>query len=99
MRYELAAPTWGPEEFAAIDRVVARGRFTMGDEVAAFEREFADYFGSKYGVMVNSRSSANLVAVAALFYKPERPLQRCYAAIVPAVLSATSCHPLQQHRL
>src|SRR5881392_2174231 len=99
MRYELAAPTWGPEEFAAIDRVVARGRFTMGDEVAAFEREFADYFGSKYGVMVNSGSSANLVAVAALFYKSERPLQRGDEVIVPAISWATTFHPLQQYGL
>src|SRR5712671_2904993 len=99
MRYELAAPTWGPEEFAAIDRVVAHGRFTMGDEVAAFEREFADYFGSKYGVMVNSGSSANLVAVAALFYKSERPLQRGDEVIVPAISWATTYHPLQQYGL
>src|SRR5712671_1039517 len=99
MRYELAAPTWGPEEFAAIDRVVAHGRFTMGDEVAAFEREFADYFGSKYGVMVNSGSSANLVAVAALFYKKDRPLQRGDEVIVPAISWATTYHPLQQYGL
>src|SRR6266576_5745295 len=99
MRYELAAPTWGPEEFAAIDCVVSHGRFTMGDEVAAFEREFADYFGSKYGVMVNSGSSANLVAVAALFYKSERPLQRGDEVIVPAVSWATTYHPLQQYGL
>src|SRR5438105_9777588 len=99
MRYELAAPTWGPEEFAAIDRVVAHGRFTMGDEVAAFEREFADYFGSKYGVMVNSGSSANLVAVAALFYRSKRPLQRGDEVIVPAISWATTFHPLQQYGL
>jgi CDP-4-dehydro-6-deoxyglucose reductase, E1 len=99
MFYDLAATTWGSEEIAAIDRVVASGRFTMGEQVAAFEREFADYFGVKHGVMVNSGSSANLIAVAALAYKKERPLQRGDEVIVPAISWATTYHPLQQYGL
>jgi len=99
MFYELAATTWGSEEIAAIDRVVASGRFTMGEQVAAFEREFADYFGVKHGIMVNSGSSANLIAVAALAYKKERPLQRGDEVIVPAISWATTYHPLQQYGL
>ncbi|MCG5238561.1 DegT/DnrJ/EryC1/StrS family aminotransferase [Azospirillum doebereinerae] len=99
MFYELAASTWGPEEIAAIERVVASGRFTMGEQVAAFEREFADYFGVRHGIMVNSGSSANLVAVAALAYKAERPLQRGDEVIVPAISWATTYHPLQQYGL
>lgn len=99
MFYELAASTWGPEEIAAIDRVVASGRFTMGEQVAAFEREFADYFGVRHGIMVNSGSSANLVAVAALAYKAERPIQRGDEVIVPAISWATTYHPLQQYGL
>ncbi len=99
MFYELAASTWGPEELAAIDRVVASGRFTMGEQVATFEREFADYFGAGHGIMVNSGSSANLVAVAALAYRKERPLQRGDEVIVPAISWATTYHPLQQYGL
>jgi len=41
-------------------------RFTQGDQVSAFEREFAFWLGSKYAVMVNSGSSANLITMAAL---------------------------------
>ena len=99
MRYELAASTWGEEEIAAINRVVAGGRFTMGPEVVEFEREFAAYFGARYAVMVNSGSSANLIAVAALFYKKERPLVRGDEVIVPAVSWSTTYHPLQQYGL
>ncbi|MBV8889165.1 MAG: DegT/DnrJ/EryC1/StrS family aminotransferase [Alphaproteobacteria bacterium] len=99
MKYQLAASTWGEEEIAAINRVIARDRFTMSDEVAQFEREFADYFGMKHAVMVNSGSSANLIAVAALFYKSERPLQRGDEVIVPAVSWSTTYHPLQQYGL
>jgi len=95
--YELAESTWGQEEFDALQRVIASGRFTMGPEVAAFEQEFADYFGMRYGVMVNSGSSANLVSTAALFYKRDRPLQRGDEAIVPAISWCTTYHPLQQY--
>ena len=41
MFYELAVSTWGPEEIAAIQRVIASDRFTMGPHVAAFEEAFA----------------------------------------------------------
>jgi CDP-6-deoxy-D-xylo-4-hexulose-3-dehydrase len=99
MFYELAVETWGPEEHAAIQRVVASGRFTMGPNVAAFEEAFARYHNSRYAVMVNSGSSANLIAVAALFYKKDRPLQRGDEVIVPAISWATTYHPLQQYGL
>jgi CDP-4-dehydro-6-deoxyglucose reductase, E1 len=99
MFYELAANTWGAEELAAIERVIASNRFTIGPHVAAFEQAFADYHGRKYAVMVNSGSSANLLCVAALFYKKDRPLQRGDEVIVPAISWATTYHPLQQYGL
>jgi len=99
MFYELSASTWGTEELEVMRRTMERGRFTMSEEVAAFEQEFAAYFGMQYGVMVNSGSSANLVAVAALFYKKDRPLQRGDEVIVPAISWSTTFHPLQQYGL
>lgn len=99
MFYELSAPSWGDEEIAAINRVVASGRFTMGPEVAAFESEFAAYFGQRHAVMTNSGSSANLLAVGALFYKRESPIQRGDEVIVPALSWSTTYHPLQQYGL
>jgi CDP-6-deoxy-D-xylo-4-hexulose-3-dehydrase len=99
MYYELSASTWGPEEVEAIRRTVELGRFTMGEQVATFEKEFAAYFGMKHGVMVNSGSSANLIAVAALFYKKDRPLKRGDEVIVPAISWSTTYHPLQQYGL
>ena len=99
MFYELAVSTWGAEELAAIQRVIASDRFTIGPHVAAFEEAFAAYHNQKYAVMVNSGSSANLLAVAALFYKKDRPLQRGDEVIVPAISWATTYHPLQQYGL
>ncbi|MBI1776492.1 MAG: DegT/DnrJ/EryC1/StrS family aminotransferase [Proteobacteria bacterium] len=99
MFYELATPTWGQEEIEAINRVIASGQFTMGPNVRAFEEAFAAYFGAKHAVMVNSGSSANLVAVAAFFHKKDRPLQRGDEVIVPAISWSTTYHPLQQYGL
>jgi CDP-6-deoxy-D-xylo-4-hexulose-3-dehydrase len=83
----------GHEERAAIDRVMASGRYTMGAEVEAFEDELGAYLGRRHAVMVNSGSSANLVAVAAL-----RALNPSVGmAQVPAVAWATTYAPLAQH--
>jgi CDP-6-deoxy-D-xylo-4-hexulose-3-dehydrase len=99
MFYELAAPTWGPEEFSAAKGVIDSTYTTMGAHVKAFEAEFAAYHGQKHGIMVNSGSSANLVAVAAFCFKNDRPLQRGDEVIVPVVSWATTYHPLQQYGL
>jgi len=99
MFYELAASTWGEEERNAILDVLDSGRVTMGGRVAAFEEAFARYHGRRYAVMVNSGSSANLVAIAALCHKKDRPLQRGDEVIVPAISWATTYHPLLQYGL
>ncbi|MBT3305219.1 MAG: DegT/DnrJ/EryC1/StrS family aminotransferase [Alphaproteobacteria bacterium] len=99
MFWELAADTWGAEERAAIERVMDSGRYTIGPEVEAFERAFAEYHGCRHAVMVNSGSSANLVAVASLFHTRKNPLQRGDEVIVPAISWATTFHPLQQYGL
>jgi CDP-6-deoxy-D-xylo-4-hexulose-3-dehydrase len=99
MTYELSSTSWGQEELDAMQRVLRSGRFTMGEQVRLFENAFAARFGTKHAVMVNSGSSANLVGVAALFYRSQRPLQRGDEVIVPAISWATTFHPLQQYGL
>lgn len=99
MFYELATPTWGPEEVSAAKAVIDSTFTTMGSQVRAFEAEFAQYHGRKHGIMVNSGSSANLIAVAAFCFKQDRPLQRGDEVIVPVVSWATTYHPLQQYGL
>jgi CDP-6-deoxy-D-xylo-4-hexulose-3-dehydrase len=96
MSLPLATDSWGPEEYDAIDRVVASRRFTYGPEVAAFEREFADQFGSRHAVMVNSGSSANLLALAALIYSANHALNPGDAVLVPAVSWSTTYFPVHQ---
>jgi len=97
--FPLATSSWDDAEYAAIQRTVDSGRFTMGPQVAAFERAFADLFGAGYGVMVNSGSSANLLAVAAAVLDPRIDLNRGDEVLVPAVSWATTYYPLAQYGL
>ncbi len=99
--HPLATSTWDEAELAAIQRVIASDRYTMGDHVAEFERQFAAHIGSKYAVMVNSGSSANLIMVAALHYSsnPKLKLNRGDEVIVPAVSWSTTYYPLYQYGL
>lgn len=99
MSYPLATSSWDAAEFAAMERVIRSGQFSMGAEVAAFEREFAQWLGSRYCVMVNSGSSANLLMIAALRYHPEHALKPGDEVIVPAVSWSTTYSPLYQYGL
>ena len=100
-KYPLATATWDQAEYDAIQRVIASGMFTMGREVQAFEKRFAEYTGSTHCVMVNSGSSANLLMVAALRYSknPAFQIQPGDEVIVPAVSWSTTYYPLHQYGL
>jgi CDP-6-deoxy-D-xylo-4-hexulose-3-dehydrase len=100
-KFPLATATWGQEEQDAMQRVIASGMYTMGANVQAFERDFAQYVGSKHCVMVNSGSSAVLLMVAALFYtkNAKQKMQRGDEVIVPAVSWSTTYYPLYQYGL
>ena len=94
--YPLATDTWDDEEYKAINRVIESNRFTIGPEVEKFEEEFAKYFGSKYAVMVNSGSSANLIAISSLILSDKYDLNEGDEVIVPAVSWATTYSVLHQ---
>jgi CDP-6-deoxy-D-xylo-4-hexulose-3-dehydrase len=97
--YDLASSSWGPEEIAAMRRVIESGRFTMGEHVERFEEAFRAKFGVRHALMVGSGSAANLVGIAALSYVRNRPLKRGDEVIVPAISWATTYYPLQQYGL
>lgn len=99
VNFPLATKTWDQAEYDAIQRVIDKDIFSMAEEVSSFESDFAKFFGKRYAVMVNSGSSANLLMVAALFYKKHRPLKAGDEVIVPAVSWSTTYMPLQQYNL
>lgn len=75
-------------------------KFTMGEQVSAFETMFAEYVGTKHAVMVNSGSSANLLALAALTnHKCNSRLQPGDEVLVPALCWSTSVFPIIQCNL
>jgi CDP-6-deoxy-D-xylo-4-hexulose-3-dehydrase len=95
--YKLADDTWDQKEFDAIQEVIISRRFTMGAKVKEFENQFAKFVGSKYAVMSNSGSSANLLAIAALIYSNK--LKPGDEVIVPAVSWSTTYYPVSQYGL
>ncbi|WP_413578497.1 DegT/DnrJ/EryC1/StrS family aminotransferase [Bdellovibrio sp. HCB290] len=99
MFYPLATSSWDNLEVEAIHKVIATGMYTMGKHVAKYEEEFAKFLGSNHCVMVSSGSTANLLMVAALFYRKENPLKRGDEVIVPAVSWSTTYFPLAQYGL
>lgn len=94
MKFPLCDNPWGTEEIDAINSVIDSGMYTMGKNVAAYEKKFAEHFGAKYAVMVSSGSTANLLAIAALVYSGR--VARGSEVIVPAVSWSTTYAPLEQ---
>jgi len=50
----------------AVARVTSSGLYLLGDELAAFEREFADYVGVRYCIGVGSGLDALHFALCAI---------------------------------
>lgn len=99
-RVRFHEPTHGPEEIWAAVRCLLTGQVSIGDAVRRFEEEFAARFGFDHAVMVNSGSSANLLAVAALCNpKVLDGLHPGNEVIVPALCGPTTVWPLIQHGL
>ncbi len=99
INYPLASDSWNEKEFLAIQEVIDSRMFSMGPRVAAYEKQFAEFFGSRYALMVSSGSAANLLMIAALFYTKNPKLRPGDEVVVPAVSWSTTYFPLQQYGL
>jgi len=64
----------------------------MGSEVKEFEKRFSQYIGTKYGVAVNSGTSANMIALNVLLETGE--LKKGDEVIVPAATFASVVSPI-----
>lgn len=98
--FPLAMNPFGEEEILAMTEVLLTGRLTLGTEVEKAEKKFAEIVGVKYAIMVNSGSSANLLAVSAIANKLRSV--HCHPGdhvLVPAVCWSTSVFPLIQNGL
>ncbi len=77
------------EIFAALKSLLS-GWFGIGRYASEFEKQFSNFLGTKYCVLTNSGSSANLLAVESL------QLPKGVEAITPATTFPTTINPLIQ---
>ena len=95
-RIPLAVPPYGWEEvWDALDSML-KMKTTMGRKVKLFEKLFAKYIGVKYAVMVNSGSSANLLALSILTNPllDKKRIKINDEIITPAVTWSTTVFPI-----
>jgi len=82
---------YGEEEIKAVEECLRDGWLAgFGKRTIEFEEKIADFFGKKYGVFVNSGSSACLLAIASL------QLEEGAEIITPACTFSTTLAPIVQ---
>ena len=81
-------------------KVLKSKQLTMSKKTTAFEKDFSKSLKSKYSLMVNSGSSANLLALQCLInpYRKYR-LKKGDEVIIPTLCWSTSLWPIIQSNL
>ena len=81
------------EEEEAVLEVIKNHKTIMGDNVKLFEKKVSDLFGKERGIMVNSGSSANLLAMELL------DCPKNSEVITPILTFATTLSPILKKEL
>jgi len=99
-RIHYAGRVYDGQEMVALVRASLDFWLTLGRDGVAFQQALGEYLGLKHVLMVNSGSSANLAAVAALRSPQlDRPLMPGDEVITPAATFPTVVAPLVQNGL
>ncbi len=93
-KYPLSQPIFNDKEISSAIESLINLNISSGKKVKNFEKNFAKYIGCKYAIAVNSGSSANLIALAALMERYS--LKRGDEVIIPASTFATVAMPIAQ---
>lgn len=93
LRVPYALAVFGQAERQAVGKVLAMPMIVPGPYARTFEQKIARLFGKKYGVLVNSGSSANLLAFEIL------NLPKGSEVITPALTFGTTLAPIIQKGL
>ena len=96
-KYLLSPNSFSNEDIICGIQILLSKKITMSNLTKRFEYEFAKYIGSKYALMVNSGSSANLLSTFALInpLKKNR-LKRGDECLIPSLCWSTSLWPIVQ---
>lgn len=96
-KYPLLDDALSNEDIIKGIEVLLRKKITMGEITERFEYEFAKFLNVKYALMVNSGSSANLLASFALVNpKKKNFLKKGDEFLIQALCWSTSLWPLVQ---
>ena len=99
-KYELLENGFTNQDINIGKKVLTSKRITMASHTKNFEIDFAKKIGAKYALMVNSGSSANLLATfAAGNLMRKNHLKRGDEVLVPVLCWSTSVWPLVQFGL
>ncbi len=93
MRVSYAKAVFGKEEIESVNKVLSTPMIVAGPYVKEFQQKVAGLFAKSYGVMVNSGSSANLIAFELL------RLPAGSEVITPALTFSTTVAPILQKGL
>ena len=95
--YLLSPNSFSNEDIISGIKILLSKKITMSELTKKFEIEFAKYMGARYALMVNSGSSANLLATFALInpLKKNR-LKKGDECLIPALCWSTSLWPVVQ---
>ncbi len=90
-----AEASYSKEEIIEVNKVLEEGRLALmdGPKVQELEAKVAHLFNKKYGLMVNSGSSANLLGILSL------GLKKGSKVITPALTFSTTVSPIVQSGL
>ena len=96
-KYQLIENGFSENDILKGIEVLRSQKITMGKKTLIFEKEFAKKMGAKYALMVNSGSSANLLAsFAACNPLRKNKFKRGDEVLLPALCWPTSLWPLVQ---
>lgn len=93
---KLGESSWSKVDFDAALECLLSDNHTMGARVERFEAKFAEFVGSRFAVMLNSGSSANLVAATVIKDQDGLSVER-RTVIVPALSWSTTYFPWIQN--
>ena len=98
--YPLLEDPYRKKDLSRAIEVIKTGKLTIGKHTKNFEDKFTKTIKTKYSLMVNSGSSANLLALQCLInpYRKKR-LKKGDSVLIPTVCWSTSLWPIIQSGL
>ena len=98
--YPLLEDPYRKKDLNKAIEVIKTGKITIGKHTKNFEKKFSSKIKTKFSLMVNSGSSANLLALQCLInpYRKKR-LKKGDSVLIPTVCWSTSLWPIIQSGL